>query len=631
MARPISYVDRPDGNTTFKLDDGRDFTWGGPDAQAAKAKIQAELAAMPDMRTAEYNIPPADKIGVYSGPVKAGLGSSATSGTSGTSGTAPTQAPETSSTVQTPVTESAAGWVSAEPQQAGQPGQPAQGLTEEGAAAIAEASLSRTPVYTVKPHTRDTTSQMQVQKGTQYAPEDLAALNQSFADKKSALMQRSAAEVAASEIQDENAVIMNRMGAVEADKEAQFKAQQDALVAAEQKKLDEHKIDPNRVWNNMSTFQKGVSYLGAMLAGWQGGYTGKGGNEFLDHLNGVIDMDIKAQLNAQGQQEKRVGAQKEVRAEASADYQKMKLERLNTFKAVLDSKLGTLKSEVLKANAMEAMAAIDDEKTKLSMSIAERTQDKTVMTQNRQFVPGGTYGGQIKANPRLIGMLASEALKKGYTMSDINKALEQKDDATKAFMLAGLAGVPLSQHSEANVRERMTQSNRHMERFVGTGEIGADGMTQGFLAGTPEEAKQFRGLTQLKSFLAEKGGRLKTLAESFKLGPIGTAEKAEYDSLFSEFAQVYTKSGGASLMDPELANKFVPLKDLKEPGMGIWSADVTAAWDAMPGAVDATLAAAKNSNWSARAAVLDGSPVVVVDSPPSASASGQSLNGAPRK
>lgn len=55
----------------------------------------------------------------------------------------------------------------------------------------------------------------------------------------------------------------------------------------------QEKIDPNRVWNNMSTGNKILATIGIILGGAGGGASGR--NMALDVLDGAIDRDIKAQ------------------------------------------------------------------------------------------------------------------------------------------------------------------------------------------------------------------------------------------------------------------------------------------------------------------------------------------------
>lgn len=73
-------------------------------------------------------------------------------------------------------------------------------------------------------------------------------------------------------------------------------AQDDALGKA----FNDKTIDQNRVFHNMGTVQKIGSTIGLIFGGFADGLAGRT-NQTLESINGMIDRDIDAQKNAQGQ------------------------------------------------------------------------------------------------------------------------------------------------------------------------------------------------------------------------------------------------------------------------------------------------------------------------------------------
>lgn len=121
----------------------------------------------------------------------------------------------------------------------------------------------------------------------------------------------------------------------------------------------EDKVDPNRVWNNMSTGNKVLATIGIILGGAGGGASGR--NMALDVLNNTIDRDIKAQ---QANIDKKnslyqinLARYKDVQSAQQATYLQLN--------ALTQGKIAALaarsKSELAKVNAEQMIAQLQNQ------------------------------------------------------------------------------------------------------------------------------------------------------------------------------------------------------------------------------------------------------------------------------
>ncbi len=153
-----------------------------------------------------------------------------------------------------------------------------------------------------------------------------------------------------------------------ADMTARIQRQQERQQAlfnqidADRKRAEEQ-IDPNRVWNSMSTGRKALSMFLIALGGGTGAIGGGKGNSALEALDQAVQRDIDAQktniTNARGAAETGMNQYQQLRQaglddrEATSMLSKMQREQIDLR---LKSMLARTKSESVKAGLDQAIA-----------------------------------------------------------------------------------------------------------------------------------------------------------------------------------------------------------------------------------------------------------------------------------
>ena len=136
--------------------------------------------------------------------------------------------------------------------------------------------------------------------------------------------------------------------------------------------MDEYKankIDPNRLFSNMSTSQKVMNGIGLLLGSLGGASTG-GQNLAANELNKMVDRDIEAQHAEQGQQENLFNFNLKKTGDVNAAYAKSKSDILSVAQAQVEMAKAKATNPLIRANADKLLGQLQLQQAQLHGQIA---------------------------------------------------------------------------------------------------------------------------------------------------------------------------------------------------------------------------------------------------------------------
>lgn len=208
-----------------------------------------------------------------------------------------------------------------------------------------------------------------------------------------------------------------QMGMAQAQKEAQeaneklYKSQEDELariqsnyqtsinnLTAESENLQKSymsgKIDPNRVWSNMSTGNRILAGISVLLGGLGQGLSGSKTNPAWDVLNDAIDRDIDAQKANLGKTSSLLSFNMQKLGNLNAALAATRVNLIDLTQAQINKTAAKLGSKTAIAQAQISNEMLNQEKTKLMQSIAAQQQVQGIMQ-----APGGIPKEQVLRLP----------------------------------------------------------------------------------------------------------------------------------------------------------------------------------------------------------------------------------------
>lgn len=215
--------------------------------------------------------------------------------------------------------------------------------------------------------------------------------------------------------------IYNRMGQVESsnaeegqERELQRQRKMDDFMQSMSQQADDiskQKVDPSHFWTSQDNASKAMNVLALMAGGWMAGMNG-GKNQAVDQINAAIDRDINAQkFNIENSKTKlsatqnQLGMMRQQFGDERTAESAVKLSRINSLKAFIDSERSKYQDPVFQARAAAVQAQLNIEADKLGINLHQWV--------NQQVVPvGGSDGTGVAPNDNYVPELKGIALSK---------------------------------------------------------------------------------------------------------------------------------------------------------------------------------------------------------------------------
>ena len=200
--------------------------------------------------------------------------------------------------------------------------------------------------------------------------------------------------------------------------DAKYKPQEDALNKENQDLHDaiaNQKIDPNRLWNNMSTGNKILASLSIALGGLGAGLQGRAGqNVALDVIQKEIDRDIDAQVKELGKKQtlysenlRRLGDERAAKASTKAQLISVAQAQANAIAA--------------RSGSAVAMAQMKSINAQADMQKAQLNREAAMFGFKQQILGGGGREGGIpvsQENPAVLEKIIPDYSKKRVVIGD---------------------------------------------------------------------------------------------------------------------------------------------------------------------------------------------------------------------
>lgn len=161
-----------------------------------------------------------------------------------------------------------------------------------------------------------------------------------------------------------------------------------------QKSYMSGKIDPNRVWSNMSTGNRILAGISVLLGGLGQGLSGSKTNPAWDVLNDAIDRDIDAQKANLGKTSSLLSFNMQKLGNLNAALAATRVNLIDLTQAQINKTAAKLGSKTAIAQAQISNEMLNQEKAKLMQSIAAQQQVQGIMQS-----PGGIPKEQVLRLP----------------------------------------------------------------------------------------------------------------------------------------------------------------------------------------------------------------------------------------
>lgn len=161
-----------------------------------------------------------------------------------------------------------------------------------------------------------------------------------------------------------------------------------------QKSYMSGKIDPNRVWSNMSTGNRILAGISVLLGGLGQGLSGSKTNPAWDVLNDAIDRDIDAQKANLGKTSSLLSFNMQKLGNLNAALAATRVNLIDLTQAQINKTAAKLGSKTAIAQAQISNELLNQEKAKLMQSIAAQQQVQGIIQ-----APGGIPKEQVLRLP----------------------------------------------------------------------------------------------------------------------------------------------------------------------------------------------------------------------------------------
>ena len=204
----------------------------------------------------------------------------------------------------------------------------------------------------------------------------------------------------------------------------------DAMIADYQN----GKVDPNRVWNNMTTGNKVLAGISLALSGLGSGLTGQD-NLALKVITSSIDRDIDAQKSELGKKANLISQYTQEYRDVESASLATKLALTTTAKAQVDAVAARAVGPLAQANALKLKGQLADQESAYAYQLAQRQATLNL------------YGGQ--ANAKDLSMLSPDDRKRVVTLPSGHPAMAKDEKAAEAYGKVAEAHASIDQQVQA--------------------------------------------------------------------------------------------------------------------------------------------------------------------------------------
>lgn len=252
------------------------------------------------------------------------------------------------------------------------------------------------------------------------------------------------------------AINQARIEAEAAREEAALAKKHADTLAIKRAEYENTTIDPNRVWNNMSTFQQVAATIAIALGGGLAAVKG-GPNLAYEMIKDKVDADIAAQhanREAMGKSMTMLGLENEQRTKT---LEQERLERMKSLEGLFHTKLQAYNvpgNEAHAAFLRELAEQYHEEVAKLILAVSKQEADKVVVEEQNRYREAKVVGA---SGPRLMNPLAVFTSAKAAALRRGQKETDAEDYATKTLIAAGASKRDVA---EASLIANQTMANQ---------------------------------------------------------------------------------------------------------------------------------------------------------------------------
>lgn len=204
------------------------------------------------------------------------------------------------------------------------------------------------------------------------------------------------------------------------------------------------KIDPNKVWTNMSTGNRVLAGISILLGGLAQGLTGEKSNPAFDVINQAIDRDIDAQKSDLGRKQNLLSLNLAKYGRLDAATAATRAQLLSVTQAQISQSAAKANNAIALKQAELANAQLDIQKAQLLQSVASQQSLQNVLSQ-----PGGIA-------PQMVNQLPMDVRETLVKMPSGNFA-QAKDKASAVSASKGLETVGAVQSLVQRAKDFMSE------------------------------------------------------------------------------------------------------------------------------------------------------------------------------
>jgi hypothetical protein len=194
------------------------------------------------------------------------------------------------------------------------------------------------------------------------------------------------------------------------------------------------KIDPTRIWTNMSTGNKVLAGISILLGGLGQGLTGRQTNPAMDVINNAIDRDIDAQKSELGKKTNLLSVNMQKYGQLRDALSATKMQIMTVLQSQVNQSASKLGTKQAQAAAQMFNADID-----LKMAALKQQLASSLMMQEKMNKPGGITANDInkldeKTRELIVPMPpTSGALASNYTFARTPEGRKKIEEAVVSY------------------------------------------------------------------------------------------------------------------------------------------------------------------------------------------------------
>lgn len=188
-----------------------------------------------------------------------------------------------------------------------------------------------------------------------------------------------------------------------------------------------NKIDPTRIYNNMTTGNRVMAGISLLLGGISQGLSGAKSNPAMDVINNAIDRDIDAQKSELGKKQNLLAINLQKYGRLDAAFQATKMQMMAVTQAQINQQAAKMGSKQALANAQIASGQMDIQQAMLKNQLAAAFAKDQMMNKPE----GLSFNDLMKLDEDTRDRLVPMAPTAGPQFKERYIPAVTKDDATK--------------------------------------------------------------------------------------------------------------------------------------------------------------------------------------------------------